>query len=216
MCAGFVFLETDLTNFANDLRRVTHDSRARGHVARDQRAGFNERARADTDAFEDGCVRANPDIVLNGYGPFRNLRPRTALAERRAGYGVGDALGRLERMKIRVGNCRIPANDDVIADAHFQFAKQNRVGEIAVVPDLHPALFSEREMDAVHRAVGADDQRVRFVAAKAFKREIAGDERVRAEANIGRWHPWRLNGAQGMRRGTGLAHRADFAVVSVG
>src|SRR5207245_7594912 len=98
-----------------------------------QRASFNERACADTDAFEDGRVRANPDIVLNGYRPFRNVRPRTSLAERRTGDGVGDALGRVERMKIRVGNRRVPADDDVIADAHFQFTKQTRVGEIAVV-----------------------------------------------------------------------------------
>src|SRR6266536_2814665 len=98
-----------------------------------------------------------------------------------------DALGRRERMKIRVGNRRVPANDDVIANAHFQFTKQDRVGEIAIVPDLYPAFFTEREMDPVHRAVGTDDQRVRFVVAKAFKREIAGDESVRAESNIGRW-----------------------------
>src|SRR5436189_187863 len=109
-------------------------STARGNRLRNQRASFNERACADMDAFEDRCVRANPDIVLNGYRPFRNLRPRTALAERRTGDGVGDALGRLEQMKIRVGNRRVPANDDVIADAHFQITKQDRVGEIPIVP----------------------------------------------------------------------------------
>src|SRR6266566_7554168 len=104
MRIGIVSLETDLANFANDLRRVAHDARARGHVARDQRARFDERACADTDAFEDGCVRADPDVVLDGYRPLRNLRPRTSLAERRTSDGIGDALGWLERMKIRVGD----------------------------------------------------------------------------------------------------------------
>src|SRR3989442_9915271 len=209
MCIGIVALEIDLRNLANHLRRVTHDARARGHIACDQRAGFNERACADTDAFEDGCVRANPDIVLDGYRPFRNLRSWTALAERRTSDGVGDALGRLERMKIGVGYRRVPANNHVIADAHFQFAKQNRVGEIAVIPDVNPAFFTEREMDAVHGAVGTNDQRVRLTTEKTLKGEIAADECVRAKANIGGGHLWML-------RGTGLAHQLDWAVVSVG
>ena len=61
-----------------------------------------------------------------------------------------------ERVEVGVGDRRVPADDDVVADPQLQLAQQHGVGEVAVVADLDAALLAEGELDAVHRAVRAD------------------------------------------------------------
>lgn len=87
-------------------------------------------------------------------------------------------------MKIRVGNGRVPADDDIVADAQPEFAQQDRIGETAVIADLRVSRFSQRKMNPVHRAMLADDERRIFGAVKSFEREVAANDSVRAQNDV--------------------------------
>src|SRR5438445_3624879 len=89
-------------------------------------------------------------------------------------------------MKVRVGNRRVPANHDVVTDSQFHFAEQHGVGEVAVIADHDSSVLAEGEVNAVHGAVGANDQRLLLPAVKSFEGQVTGDDRVAAGADIRR------------------------------
>src|SRR5579885_11254 len=89
-------------------------------------------------------------------------------------------------MKIAVGQGCVPTYHHVAADADFLLAKQQGIGEAAVIADDHARLFAQGEMHAVHRAMPANDQRRFQSAAEAMEKVIAAQHGVRAEADIGR------------------------------
>src|SRR5881397_4028918 len=106
-------------NLPNYFRRVAHNARAWRHIAGHKTAGFNERACADANTFEDSRVGTDPYIIFNYDGLFHHRWPRAPFAQWRARDGVGNTLGRRDRMKIGISDGGVPANDDVIADEHF-------------------------------------------------------------------------------------------------
>src|SRR5258708_3339486 len=87
-------------------------------------------------------------------------------------------------MKVSIRNGGIPTDDDVVADAHFQFAKQHRIGEITVISDDHASVSTEIEMHAIHGTMRANDQGVHGFAVEAFEGEIIGNDRVWAKTDV--------------------------------
>ncbi len=118
-------------------------------------------------------------------------RPRPALPSGEQAIGVGDALGRGDRVEVGVGDRGVPADDDVAADAQLQLAEQHGVREVAVVADLDAPLLADGEVDPVHRAVGADHQRRVEPAAEPLEGVVAGQHAVRADADVRRQRPVR-------------------------
>ena len=137
-------------------------------------------------AFEHRRVRPDPDIVVDDHRSPRDFGPRPSFAQGRAGNRVRHAGRGRERVKIGVGYRRVPTDHDVAADAQFEFTEQDGIGEVAVVANPHLARFAECKMNAVHCAIGPDDQRVRFLTVKPFEGKISGDERVGAYAGVWR------------------------------
>src|SRR6266571_2984648 len=79
-------------------------------------------------------------------------------------------------MKVRVGNRRVPANHDVVANSQFHFAEQHGIGEVAVIADHDSSVLAEGEVNAVHGAVGTNDQRLLLPAVKSFEGQVAGND----------------------------------------
>src|SRR5262249_54970740 len=137
----------------NNLCRVAHDSRIGWKIACDQGTGFDNGSRANGHSLEDGGVWADPDVVTDGHGLSGDGRPRPAFAEGRTGDRIGNAFRRRQRVEIGVGNSRIPADYDVVADAQFQFTQEQGIREKAVVADLDASVASDGEVNAIHRAM---------------------------------------------------------------
>ena len=78
-------------------------------------------------------------------------------------------------MEIGIGDGGVPADEDVIADTQFEFAKQHGIGEVTVIANLHPALAANGKVDAVHGAVGTDQEGLGLFAQEAFEGVIRGD-----------------------------------------
>src|SRR5207245_8793505 len=91
-----------------------------------------------------------------------------------------------ERVEVRVRDSRVPADDDVAADAQLQLRQKKSICEIAIVADRNPGAFSQGEMYAVQRAVRADLQRGISLAAKAFEEVLAQQDAVGPDADVAR------------------------------
>src|SRR5438445_9682463 len=100
-------------------------------------------------------------------------------------------------MKIRIGNRGIPPNDYVVPKAQLQFAKQNRVREVAVIANRNLALLPNGEVNSIHRTIGANHQRLLLPAAKALKGIIGRNGRVRTNSHI-RWQ-WTVRPPSSLR-----------------
>src|SRR5262245_38287488 len=87
-------------------------------------------------------------------------------------------------MKVAVGDGRIPANDDIVADANLQLAEQDGIGEVTVIANDEPPLRFDRKMRAIHGAVSADNERLGILCAKAFESVLARDHRPGADSNV--------------------------------
>src|SRR5205823_907427 len=103
---------------------------------------------ANVNAFEHGRIGSDPDVVVDDHRPPRDIRTGTSFSKRRTGNGIGNTGGGRERMKISVGDGRVPPDDDIVANAQLEFTKHDGIGEVAVVADPHPSLFAERKMNA--------------------------------------------------------------------
>src|SRR5437762_7275272 len=89
-------------------------------------------------------------------------------------------------MEIGVGNRSIPPDHDIASEAQLELAKEDRIREIAVVANLDFSLFTDREMDAVHRATAAEHEGFRLAAQKTLEGVICRDTSLRADAHIRR------------------------------
>src|SRR5262249_26250875 len=167
-------------------RRVADDPAAGRHVARHQRARLDERAGAHADPFQNRRVRADPDVVLQDYGASHNRGSGPPLAQGGAGDGVGNPLRGADRVEVRVGDGGVPADDNVAADAQYQLAQQDGVGEIAIIADLNSPLLAEGEVDAVQGAVSADDERRVAPAPETLEGMAPGQDAVRPNMHVGR------------------------------
>src|SRR5262245_13003181 len=115
------------SHLPDNLCRIAKDSSSLRHISRHQGSGLDECARADPNTFKDGRVRPDPNIVLDYDWTASDLRSLSILTERRACDRVRDALAGSERMKVGVGDCRVPADDDVTADPQFELTKKHGV-----------------------------------------------------------------------------------------
>src|SRR5262249_551069 len=86
----------------------------------------------------------------------------------------------------RVGQGGVPADHDEAADPHLQLAEQDGVGEVAVIADHHAPLFAQGEVDALHRAVSADGQRLLQPPVTALEGELSCQDAAGADAHVRR------------------------------
>src|SRR5256885_295167 len=82
-------------------------------------------------------------------------------------------------MKIAVGDGGIPADADAVADADFQLAHEDGVGEAALMADADLCGFGDGELHAVHDAIVSDHKS----AEKSFECGSAFDDRIAADGN---------------------------------
>ena len=89
-------------------------------------------------------------------------------------------------MKIRIRDRGVPADHYVVAQVQLQFTKQNGISEIAIITDDDFSFLPDSEVDSIHRAIGANDQRLLLPAPKALKGVIGRDDGVGTDSYI-RW-----------------------------
>src|SRR5882672_4971867 len=106
------------------------------------------------------------------------------MAERRTRDGILNSCRGRNRMKVGVGERSIPARDDIIADAQFQFTQEDYIAEIAVIADLDFASVAEGKMDAIHGAVFTDDEGGVVCGPEALKGVLAFQHGAVTELNV--------------------------------
>jgi len=89
-------------------------------------------------------------------------------------------------MKVGVGKRGIPTDNNVIADAQFQFAQQDCIAEIAVIADLDTPGLPKRKMNTIHSTVFADNQCGVSLGTEALKCVFAFQYRAATELHVGR------------------------------
>src|SRR5215471_20890493 len=87
-------------------------------------------------------------------------------------------------MKIGIGNRRVPSNDDVVPNAQLQFTKQYSVGETTIIADFSARILTERKVRAIQGAMPAHNERLFFLAMKAFEGELPANDRVNSKEHV--------------------------------
>src|SRR5438270_483951 len=89
-------------------------------------------------------------------------------------------------MKVGIREGGIPADHHITANDHFQLAEQYGVSEVAMVADLDPSLFAQREVHPIHCAARTNNERGIAAAPKSLESVACGDHRVFGYTRVGR------------------------------
>src|SRR6266404_3555070 len=157
--------------FSNNNGGIAGDDRVWRNAFRDDRARSNDRVFADGYAFQNYRIHADPDIVGNSDWCGLQLWSRRTIFEKwRERLRVDMALGRLERMKIGIGDADVPRDETVRPNADLFLRHDERAIQQSEITDCAAPILTNRKRAAgVTGNVLTDHDRLSLTAAEMTK-----------------------------------------------
>jgi hypothetical protein len=160
-----------LVKALNNNTGISRDDSVCRHAFRDNGSRSHHRVFADRDAFQNHCVHPDPDIVANLHGRgFQFRARRTIFVERCERLGIDEALGRFERMKIRIRDPHVPRNQTARADIDLLLGHDQRAIEQCEIADRALTAWANCERAAgITRDMFSDHHGARLFALQLAK-----------------------------------------------